>query len=112
MFFSRGIPCTSTVRQIVSDVPTTTLDNLLEKKFLPGNYIIGGGLLNKSSMLVIGGGPKSYKSIIACSMMCHLAMAEPLFGRSRSLRESEKQFTFNIPKAQTVLYLEQEIGEE
>lgn len=96
----------------MSDVSTLSLDNLLEKKFLPGNHIIGGGLLNRGSMLVIGGGPKSWKSVLACSMMCHLATAKPLFDISRVIREREREDIFPIPKAQTVLYLEQEIGEE
>ena len=97
----------------MDDVETISLGNLLKKQFTPGNHMIGGGLLHRGSLLVIGGGPKAWKSVISCSMMAHLATAKPLFNIHRVVRETQREYTFPINEAvKTILYLEQEIGEE
>jgi RecA-family ATPase len=83
----------------------------LKKKFPPGEYIIGDGLLNRGSVLVIGGPPKSYKSITTNSILCHLAVASNLFNTSRSIRESKREPVFRIDSPASVLYLEQEVGQ-
>lgn len=88
-----------------------TVSQLLKKSFPPGEYIIGDGLLNRGAMLVIGGPPKSYKSIITNSILCHLAMARNLFGTSRAIRDSKREPVFPIESPCSVLYLEQEVGQ-
>lgn len=89
-----------------------SIRELWKKDFPPGHEVIGGGLLNRGSLLVIGGGPKSYKSVVASAMMCHLATATPLFGVTRCVRGGTYAPIFPICDDHTILYFEQEIGEE
>lgn len=86
---------------------TIRFKELRTKVFPHQPYWISDGLLNHQSVMVIGGGPKSYKSYLVNTFIYHLTTATPLF----SMFNSSKVW-FNIPKQAKVLYLEQEIGGE
>lgn len=88
------------------------LGELLAKSFPPGASLIGSGLLQRNSILVIGGPPKSYKSFLLNTILYHLATATPVFGASRSIRGGEREPVFTVGESCRVLLLEQEIGEE
>lgn len=77
-----------------------SLEQLLGMEFKPEDFIIAEGILNKGSIMFIGGPPKSYKSFILNSLIENLCTGSPLFGIAR----------FPISKPQRVLMLEQEIG--
>lgn len=87
------------------------LGALLDKTFVEEHSLIGSGLLNRGSVLIIGGPPKTYKSFVLKTLACHLATATPAFNAQRVLRTNEHEAVFYIPYPQKVLILEQEIGE-
>ena len=82
-----------------------SMRELVNTKFSASPFIIGDGLLGEQAILIIGGPPKSYKSFLVNTLIQHLTSATPLFSASRSTH-----IYFNIPKANRVLLLEQEIG--
>lgn len=77
-----------------------SLEQLLGMEFKPEDFIIAEGILNKGSIMFIGGPPKSYKSFILNSLIENLCIGSPLFGIGK----------FPISRPQRVLMLEQEIG--
>lgn len=89
---------------------TLSIAELIKKKFPAGEFIIGGGLLNRGAVMVVGGPPKSYKSIIINTILCSLATGQALFNATRAVREKREE-AFPIDSGYSVLYLEQEIGE-
>ena len=90
---------------------TLTLSELLKKDFPAGDYVIGDGLLSRNSILLVGGPPKAYKSMILNSILCNLATGAHLFGAYRTPRGHERKLVFPIETVFQVLYLEQEVGE-
>ena len=89
-----------------------TLQQLLSKTFEPSREaIISQGLLNRGSLMVLGGPPKAYKSFVLKSLAYHLATGTPLFGVTKALRADQRKSFFEIAQSQRVLILEQEIGE-
>lgn len=89
-----------------------SLQQLLNKTFDENiNAIISCGLLNKGSLMILAGPPKSYKSFIFNSFCYHLATGTPLFGVTKAVREKERTPTFLVNGSKRVLMLEQEIGE-
>lgn len=82
-----------------------SMRELVNTRFTSSPFVIGDGLLGEQAILIIGGPPKSYKSFLVNTLIQHLTSATPLFSASRSTH-----IYFNIPKANRVLLLEQEIG--
>lgn len=91
---------------------TLSIRDLLRKQFPPGQYVIGNGLLNRGSKLVIGGAPKAYKSLITSTIMINIATGTPAFGATRSVGGDRREPMLRVDEPRTILYLEQEIGEQ
>lgn len=73
--------------------------------------IIGNGVLNKGSILMVVGPPKSYKSFILNTMAMELAIGQPLFGTSVAAKHGGREYKMLIRQPQRVLIFEQEVGE-
>lgn len=78
-----------------------SLADLLEKAFPPENHLVGSGLLDYNSILIIGGPPKTYKSFLLNTIVLQLAAGLPLLGAA----------AFTVQRPCRVLLLEQEVGE-
>jgi hypothetical protein len=88
------------------------LSELLKKQFPPEAHLVGAGLLNNNSILVIGGPPKLGKSLALATMLLQLAAGKPLFGVSKTIdHHSNREWTFPVAKPCRILLFEQEVGE-
>lgn len=76
----------------------TSLTELMGMEFKPTDHIVSDGILNKGSLMFLGGPPKSYKSFILGSMVTSLATGAPLLDR------------WLVSAPQRILMIEQEIG--
>jgi archaellum biogenesis ATPase FlaH len=74
---------------------------LLQKEIPPASNWIEGGILPKGGLLLMGGGPKIGKSLVALEYSRALMTKTPLFGKS--------EFAVSAPAR--ILYYEQEVGE-
>lgn len=81
------------------------------RTFPPENHIIGSRLLKQNSILVIGGPPKSMKSMLSMGIAIDLCCGRPLWGATHSTKEG-RVATFPVSKPRRVLYMEMEVGEE
>ncbi len=91
-----------------------TAGELMAKKFPPINQVIGSGLLNQGSLMIIGGPPKSYKSFMTNTIATCLLTGNNLFGAVRKMSggRHKPEEVFPVSEPQRVLLLEQEVGEE
>ena len=87
-----------------------SLKDLLLKEFPPQPYWIDEGLLSIGSMMVIGGGPKSYKSFILNTIIDDCILGGPLFG-AHSRHAGQMLPRFQCKGGAKVLLFEQEVGE-
>jgi RecA-family ATPase len=85
-----------------------TVKNLRTHVFPPEDYIVGSGLLKRNSILVIGGPPKSMKSMVSMSLALDLASGRPLWGLGVNSHNSG----FGVSRPHRVLIIEKELGYE
>lgn len=76
-----------------------SLRQLLEEPRRPKAYI-SRPIIPAGGIVVLGGEEKTYKSMVAINMGLDLAEGTPILGR------------WNVVKEQTVMYVEQELGED
>jgi hypothetical protein len=88
-----------------------SLADLLQKDFPPENHLVGSGLLDYNSILIMGGPPKTYKSFLLNTFVLQLASGIPLLNASRKDKHSRVVPAFAVQKPCKVLLLEQEVGE-
>lgn len=88
---------------------TYTLAELLQLEFKEGPSIIGNGLLNRNSIMVVAAPPKSYKSFSTNTLLAQLLIGGNLFKVTRSHARSTEHL-FPITPVERVLLIEQEIG--
>lgn len=81
------------------------------RTFPPENYLIGSGVLKPNSIVVIGGPPKSMKSMLSMNIAIDLCCGRPLWGATHRTKEG-RVATFAVPRPLRVLYIEMEVGEE
>lgn len=75
------------------------------------NSLIREGILNRNSILVIGGPAKSYKSFTANTIGLNLVTGGSMFNAYRS-SHGRSEAAFAIPEPVRVLVIEQEVGED
>lgn len=87
-----------------------TARTLRSTTFPPEHHIIGSGLLKHNSIFIIGGPPKSMKSMISMGIAIDLACGRPVFGARRQGSLSEPSFP--VSQSHRILIIEKEIGYE
>lgn len=89
-----------------------TAKRLRSHTFPPEHHIIGSGLLKRNAILIIGGPPKSMKSMVSMSMAIDLAVGRALWGAQKRSVSNGSLPAFPVSQPHRVLIVEKEIGYE
>lgn len=90
---------------------TLSFGELRALTFPPETHIVGDGILNKNSKLIVSASPKSYKSFTVNTMIIQLLTGGHMFGAFTN-HARVRQEKFHITPVDRILLIEQELGEE
>ena len=92
-----------------NDAQTQWLGDLFDSTFPESDYLIGEGLLERGSLLMLGGPPKAFKSFLINTFVYHLVLGGHLFGAYRA-PHGRPEMCLPVRGGQRVLLFENEIG--